>query len=181
MSEETVMEPTAVGETPAAEKKAPVLANIIRGRMPVGIVYIVRFNHKDEKVSDLAKAFGTTTGKIVDVLQNNNFGYVKEDFKPTAAQVAESVAWIQRHPDFEKGAADTIILELEGLTLAGDTEAAAFLAARVAARGTSVTTKTGEIADGGGGNNIKGNAKKNQKKAKEEVAGGVASAEELLA
>ena len=181
MSEETVMEPVAVGE--AVEKKAPVLANIIRGRMPVAIVYIVRFMHANEKVADLAKKFGTTTGKINDVLQNNNFGYVKEDFKPTAAQVQEGIDWISRHPEFDKGVADSTLVELEKLELANPEEAASFLAARVAARGTSVTTKTGEIADGGGGNNIKGNAKKNKaaKAAKPEEAGIPADAEDLLA
>jgi hypothetical protein len=181
MSEENVMDPTAVGEVPAAEKKAPVLADIIRGRMPVAIVYVVRFNHATEAVKALADKFGTTTGKIVDVLKNNNFGYVKEDFRPTAAQVQEGIDWISRHPKFDTGVADSTILELEKLTTANPEEATKFLAERVAARGTSVTTKTGEIADGGGGNNIKGNAKKNKKAAAEAAQTEVASAEELLA
>lgn len=153
-------------ETPV-EKKAPVLANIIRGRMPVGVVYIVRFgDQRNEASKDLAKMFGTTIGKIEDIKKNRNFGYVKADFKPTATQKEEAIAWLQRHPDFETGAVDKLINEVESLTLANDEEAAAFLAARVEARGTSVTTKTGEIADGGGGNNIKGNAKKNKAAAK---------------
>jgi hypothetical protein len=114
-----------------------------------------------------------------------HFGYVKEDFKPTAAQVQESIDWISRHPDFEKGAADAIILELEKMETANPKEAAKFLADRVAARGTSVTTKDGAIADGGGGNNIKGNAKKNKaakaaKAAQAEEAGAPVDAESLL-
>lgn len=182
-AEGSVADPTAVGE--ATVKKEPVLANIIRGRMPVGVVYIVRFgDNKNEASKDLAKMFGTTIGKIEDIKKDRNFGYVKADFKPTQAQKDEAIAWLQRHPEFDQGKADKLINEVTALEVANEQEAATFLAARVAARGTSVTTKTGEIADGGGGNNIKGNAKKNKAAkaaaAKPEEAGAPADAESLL-
>lgn len=188
MSEETTTQsseevPVASETAAAPAKREPVLANIIRGRMPVAVVFIVRFgDNKNEASKDLATKFGTTIGKIEDVKKNRNFGYVKHDYKPTQAQKDEAIAWLQRHPDFDNGAADKLINEIEALELADDAAAAAFTAARTEARGTSVTTKTGEIADGGGGNNIKGNAKKN-KAAKAAPAGesaAPADAESLL-
>ena len=68
-----------------------------------------------------------------------------------------------RHGDVDK-----VITELETTPVATAEEAAKFEADRIAARGQSVTTKDGEVADGGGGNRRK--PKKAQDSAEAETA-----------
>lgn len=160
MTEQT-SQPTAEGTgadlTPLVSPASSVVKapnpNIINGRMPVAVVAQVRFgNNKGDATKDLADRYGTTVGKVDDIKKNRNFAYVTADFKPTAAQKAEGVAWLQRHPKFSTGSVDAIITELETTPEAEATEAAAFDAARTAARGQPVTTKEGEVANAGGGN-----------------------------
>lgn len=161
---------TSTNETPV--EKAPP-KEIIRGRMPVAVVALARFQHKDDATKALADSFGTTVGKIDDIKKNRNFAYVTADFKPTDAQVADGVAWLKRHPT----GADALIAELEALPRASEAEAAAFEATRSAARGQSPTTKEGETADAGGGNR-KGGKKKDKAPA---ATGEGASGDALLA
>ena len=138
-----------------------VNTNIINGRMPVAVVAQVRFgNNKGDATKDLANMYGTTVGKIDDIKKNRNFAYVTADFRPTVAQKEEGIAWLQRHPKFGAGDCDMIITELETAPEADEATSAAFLAARVAARGQSVATKEGEVANGGGGNRRAKKAKK---------------------
>lgn len=132
----------------AAAKKA-----IINGRMPVAIVYQVRFgNNKGESTKALADMFGTTVGKIDDIKKNRNFAYVTEAFRPTADQKAAGVAWLKTHPYFDVANVDKLIVELDAIPEATAEEAAAFESVRVQARGQLPTTKEGETADAGGGN-----------------------------
>lgn len=143
------------GEAAVETPKAPA-KEIIRGRMPVAIVALVRFGSlKDQAVKAKADAFGTTIGKIDDIVKNRNFAYVTSEFRPTEAQKADGKAWLERHPT---GAAD-LIAELEAVPAATAEEAAAFEAARAANRGQSSTTKEGETADAGGGNRRGGKGK----------------------
>lgn len=122
---------------------------IIRGRMPVAVVAMVRFGSlKDSSTKEKAEAFGTTVGKIDDIVKNRNFAYVTADFVPTEQQKADAIAWLERHPE---GAQDLIDQVKAGPT-ATEEQAAAFEAARAAARGQSSTTKEGEPAAAGGGN-----------------------------
>lgn len=182
-TETEVAEPTAVGETPITEKKEKqLIPDIIRGRMPIAVVAQVRFGaNKDDATKTLATLYGTTVGKIDDIKKNRNFAYVTDAFKPTRAQKDEGIAWLQKHVNFEKGSVDALIMELEKAEEPTIEEASAFAAIKTAARGQNVTTKTGEVADAGGGNNIKGNAKKNKaaKAAPAETTSAV-SAEDLL-
>lgn len=134
--------------TPETKDKAPP-REIIRGRMPVAVVGLVRFGSmKDQGIKAKAEAFGTTVGKIDDIVKNRNFAYVTDGFKPTAAQKADGVAWLKRHPT----GADALIAELEATAEATAEEAAAFEQTRSSARGQSEKTKDGENADAGGGN-----------------------------
>lgn len=140
-------------ETTAVVKEKKVNTNIINGRMPVAVVAQVRFgNNKGDATKALADMYGTTVGKIDDIKKNRNFAYVTADFKPTAAMKAEGIAWLQRHPKFDTGSVDAVITELETAPEAEEADATAFIAARTAARGQPTTTKSGEVADGGGGN-----------------------------
>lgn len=160
-------------ETKAAA--APV--EIIRGRMPVAVVYMVRYgNKKGESTKVKADKFGTTVGKIDDIAKGRNFAYVTEAFRPTQEMKDQALEWLKRHPHYDAQNVDELVNELEAISVATAEEAAAFEAARVAARGQTPKTKTGETADAGGGNNRKG------KKAKGEAAAApAADADKLLA
>ena len=146
-------------EATAVEKK--VNPNIINGRMPVAVVAQIRFgNNKGDSTKELAAMYGTTVGKIDDIKKKRNFAYVGADFKPTQEQIDQGLEWLQRHPKWSTGEVDKIIQELETTPVATAEEAAKFEAVRVAARGQSVTTKDGAVADGGGGNRRKLKGKK---------------------
>lgn len=164
-------------EATAVEKK--VNPNIINGRMPVAVVAQIRFgNNKGDSTKELAAMYGTTVGKIDDIKKNRNFAYVGADFKPTQEQIDQGLEWLKRHPRYNEGKVDKIITELENTPVATAEEAAKFEADRVAARGQSVTTKDGAVADGGGGNRRK------PRKAKSEEAAAPAegaTADALLA
>lgn len=146
--------------------------NIIQGRMPVAVVHLLRFgNSKGGSTKDLAAKFGTTVGKVDDVKKNRNFAYVVEDTRFTQAQIDEGCEWLKRHPKYDESGADSLVVELEGYEVASDEQAAAFEAARTAARGQPTKTKDGEVANGGGGN------RRGKKKAKDEAAAEEAPAE----
>jgi hypothetical protein len=175
MTEATTATATA---TEAVEKK--VNPNIINGRMPVAVVAQIRFgNNKGDATKELAAMYGTTVGKIDDIKKNRNFAYVGADFKPTQEQIDQGLEWLKRHPKYNEGSVDKIITELETTPVATAEEAAKFEADRVAARGQSVTTKDGAVADGGGGNRrkAKGEAKSEEAAAPAEGA----TADALLA
>lgn len=141
------------GATPA--EKAPP-KEIIRGRMPVAVVALARFGSmKDGATKAQADTFGTTVGKIDDIRKNRNFAYVTAEFKPTAAQKADGIAWLERHPT----GAQALIDELKAVPEATPEEASAFEATRSASRGQSEKTKAGDQADAGGGNRRGGKGK----------------------
>ena len=164
-------------EATAVEKK--VNPNIINGRMPVAVVAQIRFgNNKGDATKDQAAMYGTTVGKIDDIKKNRNFAYVGADFKPTQEQIDQGLEWLKRHPKWSTGEVDKVITELENTPVATAEEAAKFEADRIAARGQSVKTKDGAVADGGGGNRRK------PKKAKSDEAAALvegATADALLA
>lgn len=138
---------------------------IINGRMPVAVVAQVRFgNDKGSSTKELAALYGTTVGKIDDIKKNRNFSYVGADFKPTQEQVDQGLEWLKRHPKFNEGFVDKVIMELEGTPIASAEEAAKFETDRIAVRGQSMTKKDGSLADAGGGN------RKKPRKPKTEVA-----------
>lgn len=153
---------TEQAEKPAA-KAAP---EIIRGRMPVAVVYLARFgNTKGDSTKAKADKFGTTVGKIDDIAKNRNFAYVTEAFRPTQEQKDQGLEWLKRHPNYDAQNVDALVEELDAIPVATEEEAKAFEAARVAARGQSPKTKAGETADAGGGNNRKGGKRKTDKPA----------------
>lgn len=152
--------------------------NIIQGRMPVAVVHQLRFgNSKGGATKELAVKFGTTVGKVDDVKKNRNFAYVVEDTRFTQAQIDEGCEWLKRHPKYDESGADALVVELEGYAVANDEEAAAFEAARTAARGQPTKTKDGEVANGGGGNR---RGKKKVKEAASEEAPAEPSAADLI-
>ena len=166
----------AVAEGAAPKKEKVLIPDIIRGRMPIAVVFAVRFGEqKDGKIADLAKLFGTTVGKITDIKKGNTFGYLGSAFIPTQVQKDEAISWLKRHVAYEDGAVDVIINEVEAMDVATAEETAAFEATRIAHKGQTTTTKEGKPANAGGGNRMKAS-----KVAKEEVAGEKLSAGDLL-
>jgi hypothetical protein len=112
----------------AVAEKAPKV-EIIRGRMPVQVVKMIRF-HSDSDMtkSALADKYRTTVGKINDVMAGNNFGYVNEDFKPSAEQLAAAKEYIAKCDD-----ADLTAL-VETFEVATEEEVAQFEELRKASR-----------------------------------------------
>ena len=170
---------TSTAAEAAVEKK--VNAAIINGRMPVAVVAQIRFgNNKSDATKALADLYGTTVGKIDDIKKNRNFAYVTADFKPTAVMKDEGVAWLQRHPKFNTGAVDAVIVELENTPEASEAEALAFASTRTAARAQPTVTKEGApVVDAGGGNRRK--PRKTAAVAVDVVADPGATADALLA
>ena len=134
-------------KTPAEPKE------IIRGRMPMALVYLIRFGDtKDMSVADQASLFATTVGKITDIRKGNNFGYITESYKPTQADIDTAVERMKKHPRYDEDNVDQVMTELEGLELATPEEEAEFAAVKKANRAQSSKTKDGKEANAGGGN-----------------------------
>ena len=87
-------EPTA--ETKVRAPKDPSKAlDILNGRMPLPIVYAIRFQEDaGAKNSDLAKKYGTSVGKVFDIRKGSNFSYIDKDYKPSAEELAAARAHI---------------------------------------------------------------------------------------
>ena len=87
-------EPTA--ETKVRAPKDPSKAlDILNGRMPLPIVFAIRFQEDaGAKNSDLAKKYGTSVGKVFDIRKGSNFGYIDNNYKPSAEELAAARAHI---------------------------------------------------------------------------------------
>ena len=156
-AEDTAGAPAAAPQPVGQKAKV----EIINGRMPATVVYLVRHgNNKDEATKALATLFGSTVGKIDDIKKGRNFAYVTDAFRPTEAMKAEALEWLKKHPYYDASGVDKVVAELDAIPVATAEEAAAYEAARVAARGQLPTTKEGETAAAGGGNRRKPRAKK---------------------
>lgn len=94
-------------ETPKVE--------IIRGRMPVAIVALIRFNEEETSTSACAAKYRTTVGKVDDIRKGRNFGYVDGDFVPTQEQADAALAYIDQLED-----AESIVEALAGMGITED-------------------------------------------------------------
>lgn len=128
---------TVKGAEVAAAAEAPKekkLANIVRGVMPVALVARIKFDEKGiEKDADVAKIYGTTSGKVSDIRKGRNFGYLTDAFVPTAEQKAAAIAWMKKVPEYGD-AQDKVVQALERVKDATAEQAEAFLAARAGSR-----------------------------------------------
>ena len=156
------VEPEVV-EAPEAKAPAKPKVDIIRGRMPVAMVYTVRFGKLAEGGAQCQRLFATTVGKIYDIEKGRNFAYVTEEVQFTQAQIDEGIEWIGHHPMFDEEGAQVVVDYLKALPVADEAAAAKFEEIRKAARGQSTTTKEGEKAEAGGGN------RRSKSKSKKEV------------
>jgi len=133
-------------ENVEAKVEAPKV-EIIRGRMPVQVVKMIRFHSDDDMtVSALAAKYRTTVGKINDVKAGNNFGYVKEDFKPSAEQLEAAKSYIEKCED------DDLTDLVDSFAVATPEETAEFEELRKASRKARVKKESAEVvADDGDG------------------------------
>lgn len=120
--------------------KAPQLANIVRGQIPVLLVHMIRFNETGNKEADIAKKYGTTGGKVADIVKNRNFAYITKDFAPTQEQKDAAVEWLKQVPDYDKVGTDEVVTAVEKIPVATAEQAAAFLTARSASRKSAPKT-----------------------------------------
>lgn len=126
------MSTKTLAEAQAAENATKNLAQIIRGRMPVALVFVIRFADHGEDVKDaaLAKMYGTTPGKISDIKKCQNFKYVDEAWKPSADDIEAGKAWAAQMREAEwadehtKEFAEAIDEKLDALELASEEELA---------------------------------------------------------
>ena len=87
-------EPTAEIKVRAPKDPSKAL-DILNGRMPLPIVYAIRFQEDaGAKNSDLAKKYGTSVGKVFDIRKGSNFGYIDNNYKPSAEELAAARAHI---------------------------------------------------------------------------------------
>ena len=104
---------------------------IIRGRMPLPIVHMIKFGSEGETAGALSRKFRTTVGKINDIQKESNFGYIKEDYKPSADMIEKAKEYAAQLED------KSILEAVEKLEAATEEENAAFIEARRATRKVS--------------------------------------------
>jgi hypothetical protein len=143
----------AAAVAPKEKKEPQKRLDIIRGRMPVAVVYMVKFgDNRGDSTAVLAKLFGTTTGKIDDLKRERGFKYVTSDFAPSAQQKLDGIEYLKKHIGYSKGEVDKLINELESYKEATAEQTKAFEVTRAAAHGQPFRKKSGEVAEAGGGN-----------------------------
>ena len=150
-------ENTAENQTPnneeSTEKKAPVKLDIINGRMPLAIVYCIRFLEDSEvKDGDLATKYKTSNGKISDIRKNRNFGYVTEGMNFSTADIEAANGYLEKttlngntFTDDEKNSISTFVDSLP----TSEDAAAAITEARKAARKSKPAAKGDETSETG--------------------------------
>lgn len=103
---------------------------ILRGRMPVVIVAMIRNLEAETATAAIAAKYRTTVGKVDDIKKGRNFGYVDGTFKPTEAQKADAIKYIEQ---LDESVVAGALEALDNMGLAED-GGASFEAARTAAR-----------------------------------------------
>lgn len=126
---------TADTTKPAKKPKVPVL-EIIRGRMPIAMVFSIKFLETGS-MSEIAAKYRTTMGKIDDIKKGANFGYVRETFKPTADMVKAIIPRCK-----ELAAGKEILTAINGIGIATPDDEVAFAAIKDALRKKTPKVKT---------------------------------------
>lgn len=125
-----------VGET---NDTPPVIVkiDIIRGQMPLPIVHMIKTEDVGITDGTLAGKYRTTNGKINDIRQDKNFGYVVVGlYVPTVEEIAKAKAWAARHEGVE------IIAAVDALVAGSAEDRAKFDANKVAIREAAKAAKT---------------------------------------
>lgn len=77
-----------------APKNPDNILDIINGRLPLALVYAIRFKETGT-TAERAKKYGTSVGKVFDIVKGRNFGYVDATYKPATDEVAAAKAWCE--------------------------------------------------------------------------------------
>ena len=64
---------------------------IINGRFPLPLVWQVRFNCQGLGLTQVARLFATTPGKVQDIRRNSSYKYINERFKPSQEMVNDTL------------------------------------------------------------------------------------------
>ena len=121
---------TEIGKE-ATEK---TLANIVRGTLPHPLVYLIRFDESGSKDADVAKKYGTTTGKVADIKKGRNFGYIDIDYVPSAEAKTAALEWLKRVPEYDQVGTDVAVTAVERMSTATEADVEALKTKRAAAR-----------------------------------------------
>lgn len=121
-----------------AEKKAAPKVDIIRGRMPLPIVQMIKFEGEGVTDGALAAKFRTTNGKVSDIRKDRNFGYIDKDYVPSQDQIDKAKEFAAQLED------KSILKAIEAMKPATEEQNKAFEEKRKASRPTKVAAKKEE-------------------------------------
>jgi hypothetical protein len=126
---------TEVAGEGAQGAKERQLANIVRGTIPRPLVFLIRFvEPADAKEAEVAKKYGTTTGKVADIRKGRNFAYIDEAYRPSAEDKAAALKWLKQVPDYDAAGTDGAVNEVERMDAASESDVAALVAKRASVR-----------------------------------------------
>lgn len=131
-------EKTAAKTDETAKVEVPKV-EIIRGRMPLPIVFQVKFDTGTD--AELAAKYRTTNGKVSDIKKDRNFGYITKGFKPTQEMVDAAVVYAAQLKDA------SVVKSLKAMPIASEKEAAAFIESRKATRKTVAPAEATSAVD----------------------------------
>lgn len=77
-----------------APKNPDNILDIINGRLPLALVFLIRFKETGT-TAERAKKFGTSVGKVFDIVKGRNFGYIDATYKPSTDELAAAKAWCE--------------------------------------------------------------------------------------
>lgn len=110
-----------VAENVEVEETEAPKADIIRGRMPAAMVYVIRFLAEGSD-SELAKTYATTNGKISDIKKGRNFGYITEGVKFSQEEIDKALDRASKLGEY----ADDVKALIEGMDVGTEADVAAF-------------------------------------------------------
>ncbi len=119
-------------------KKKVVKIDIIRGRMPLALVYSIKFLETGTILESAVK-YRTTVGKVDDILKEANFGYIQQTFKPTMDMITAAAG---RCKDLKDG--KDILESLKAVGIANAEDLIKFDAIKAALRKKTVKKTTDE-------------------------------------
>lgn len=147
MNDDTQSTEVGTESTESAAKAEKQLANIVRGTLPKALVYLIRFGDKDAKEADVAKQYGTTSGKVADILKGRNFAYIDEEFKPTQEDKDAALKWLKQVPDYDVAKTDDVVNLLDKMPVADEAAIAALAAKRAQVRARNAASSGDATGD----------------------------------
>lgn len=79
-----------------APKNPDNILNIINGRLPLALGFLVRSGKLTGTNGEIAKALCTSVGKVFDLKKGRNFAYLTDNYKPSADEVKAAKDWFNQ-------------------------------------------------------------------------------------